>query len=109
MVDFSGLDGTGSLTVELESDSQIESFTRPVDSIGGQNFFFANYPAIDFSAIDTVRVTLSGMVPAADFSIRSITVAQVAIPEPATLLLAGLALAIVTSAGQTRQRVVPKS
>ncbi|MDC0936849.1 hypothetical protein OAS39_11235 [Pirellulales bacterium] len=87
IIDLAAIDGTGQLTVTLESDGVSNSFTRLIDSAGEIWFPFFNYPDVDLLAIDSVTVLLEGGERAADFALREI-VLGVVIPEPGTAFLA---------------------
>ncbi len=91
LVDLALIDGTGELTVTLESDGVSNSYSKQVGAQSEIWFTFVNFPDVDLMNVDTVTVVLEGSEPESDFAIREIVLGI--IPEPGTTYLIFAALA----------------
>ena len=93
-VDFDDVQGLGNLTVTVrDSSANTGSVTQPVGVPGVYDspFTAPGFAGVDFTSIDSVKVTIDTVLPASDFSIASIT-REVIIPEPSLGMLSLLGL-----------------
>lgn len=100
-VTFSGVQGAGSLTVEVEDASNnVGAMTQAVNAAGVFSFPFNNsgYGSVDFRAVDRVTVKLLTTVAASDFELSEIT--REMIPEPSVATLSVLGLVGLVAAGR---------
>jgi len=91
-VDFVGVQGTGDVTVAAtDTNGNSGAVTKAVSAVGALSFGFTStgYAGVDFTSLDSVKVTLQSTELASDFGIGSIT--REAVPEPASVGLLVLA------------------
>lgn len=93
-VGFTNISGTGDLVLQVVSNGTVETFgSQNVSAVNGleYDFLHSELPTVDFTDIDGVRLLLTAAGDADQFTLLEIDRTFVAIPEPSSLALMGLA------------------